>query len=1552
MALTRLKNVFTSKTGRCLYVNSDDFDASDSFDNRGNSPNRPFKSIQRALIEAARFSYKSGQFNDTFESFSIVLYPGDYVIDNRPGSNTSGQAFIPNDIAELSASSDVTLVDDSGNINPNNILYKFNSIEGGVIVPRGTSIVGMDLRKTKLRPLYVPDPTSGSINPSAIFRVTGGCYFWQFSFFDGISQGVYKDPAQPSASSPPTYSHHKLTCFEYADGKNVQTTVNGTDGNALSVTDLQLYYQKVAKAWQDIPDSTSVISADELQARVEENRIVGPNTAGPKTISSIVTDFVSTNVFTTTAEVTTSDAHGFSVGTPVLLEGVTGTDATRFNGSFFISAIPTPTTFRYTIKNPTIGAPSGNPTAGGSTVKVEVDNVDSASPYIFNISLRSTWGMQGMHADGSKATGFKSMVVAQFTGVSLQKDDNAFIKWDGSAYIAGSHTDGDSIYKAAYRNFHVKGSNDSVIQAVSVFAVGFADHFVAESGGDQSITNSNSNFGSCALRAKGFKSAPFTQDKAGTITHIIPPQKLARTYSAVGGTTFTLTFNNKLVPATNNTHGIVAGDYVRFGTNDHPEPYLVSAVNGTSGELTLNRGYRNISSAVSGAGQTAFKGTISEIPVGYVALDVQKIQDNASQGNSSWAINQSGISVGDSVINGGNAYLATSVAGSGSTAGAGSGPVHTSGAVVDNEVTWAYIGAINTRLYLYGYTSLATKPPFKLQGFSIGARKQDKVYVSLIDGSTQNTYAALISPDGTASPADNKYTDITVQGFTPGDPQHPLQYDTYQQNWYLRVTAATSGDASVNGTTGFEGIHYHLGNEAFYANSLFTGSSYTQRIADNRSSRDRTYRVRYVVDNSTSLSRAPINGYVIQPRNVPTGQSYGDVYYIYDIQVEQELKKSVQDGIFYMTVLKGSISPTNGNLSDFSFAQNINNLYPNLDKDNPTEDPNEATSVASNITVGLVETTDGAGAEDLSLSITKEAMGDWIIETRNNYTNASTGDAAVDGYITLEARDGEASEVDKAIRMVEVNNTGGTATELRRPSILRSGNHTFEYVGFGPGNYSTGLPSVQNRVLTDAETLLAQSQKEDGGIAFYSGLNSNGDLFIGNTRISAVTGEEASLDTPSLSIVGETANLRPVFDEIIVRDKITVENTQLTSVFKGSIEVNEELVVSKSAEVADLTIKGEASNNEATKKFNVVVGTPSTSAAANTGDMTYLGNISAGGHLGFYWTGAAWAKWGLTDTGNLSITGGSASGSSWTDGAGDLQLKNGLGLDIQSTGTLNVNSGATTLGGNLTVSGTSEFNGVVNIDNNLAVRSGTTDKFTVASSTGNIYTAGGLAVDGNTDLGSDANDTLTINARVDSDLDPSGNGTKDFGQSDRQWKDGYFSGTVNANTFSGGLSGNVTASTGTSTFNDITVNGIVTGSVTANAGTATALETARNIGGVSFNGTADIDLPGVNTAGNQNTSGNAATADDINIDEANGNTNYQVTFSTLTNAGYNRQLIDTDDSHFVYNPSTNRLSGLNLAAGTVEATTFGTASQNAFGARTVSQSNPSGGSDGDIWYKY
>ena len=49
------------------------------------------------------------------------------------------------------------------------------------------------------------------------------------------------------------------------------------------------------------------------------------------------------------------------------------------------------------------------------------------------------------------------------------------------------------------------------------------------------------------------------------------------------------------------------------------------------------------------------------------------------------------------------------------------------------------------------------------------------------------------------------------------------------------------------------------------------------------------------------------------------------------------------------------------------------------------------------------------------------------------------------------------------------------------------------------------------------------------------------------------------------------------------------------------------------------------------------------------------------------------------------------------------------------------------------------------------------------------------------------------------------------------------------------------------------------GALSGNAATTTALANARTIGGVSFDGTANINLPGVNTTGNQDTTGSAAT---------------------------------------------------------------------------------------------
>ena len=191
MGLSRLENFLKNARGNILYVSPNDLDSTDSIENKGNSLTRPFKTIQRALIEASRFSYQRGLNNDRFAQTTILLYPGDHIVDNRPGWIPDGSANFR--LRDGSTSADFPAWDLTTSFdltNENNALYKVNSVHGGAIVPRGTSIVGLDLRKTKVRPKYVPSPTNDNIERSALFRVTGGCYFWQFTMFDADPNGV------------------------------------------------------------------------------------------------------------------------------------------------------------------------------------------------------------------------------------------------------------------------------------------------------------------------------------------------------------------------------------------------------------------------------------------------------------------------------------------------------------------------------------------------------------------------------------------------------------------------------------------------------------------------------------------------------------------------------------------------------------------------------------------------------------------------------------------------------------------------------------------------------------------------------------------------------------------------------------------------------------------------------------------------------------------------------------------------------------------------------------------------------------------------------------------------------------------------------------------------------------------------------------------------------------------------------------------------------------------------------------------------------------------
>ena len=1201
MSLTRLKNIITSRTGRIIYVNPDDFDASDAIDNRGNSALRPFKTIQRAFLEVARFSYRVGLSNDEFDAFSIMLYPAEYIVDNRPGD------ILYTNVAPIDENSNLDIT------SPNNVLYRYNSVEGGVIVPRGCSLVGTDLRRTKIIPKYVPYPTilpSKNINteeqspyPSSIFKVTGGTYFWQFSFFDGAEEGVYFKPDSVETLSP-KFSHHKLTCFEFADGLNSLSTLiaggsvpNGDYSsvpNILERTDLEIYYQKVSKAFATIPDTSGDPATDQIQARVEENRIVGPISDEYRVLQ--ITRNGNTATAVTVDEFDNPRDHGFSVGVNINISGVTGStgpqseaDAGLYNGSFTVTSA-SGNVFTYQMSE----EPTGNAIGSNITVKTEIDTVDSASPYAFNLSLRSVWGMNGMHANGSKATGFKSMVVAQFTGLSLQKDDRAFVRYNestGNYDVAtagdGAHLDGFAEYRKGWGHNHIMCSNDAFIQSVSVFAVGYFGHFIALSGGDMSITNSNSNFGNTALRSAGFKAKSFSKDKAGTITHIIPPKALGVISTTATGTsgesTITLVNDGSIEGVIEGT--VVSGDGIGTGAT-------VGSVNTSTRVVTLTQ-----PNTATINGNVIFG---EEVSINWVNIDIQRTK----------------------VIN-------SALAGQGGTAG--------------------------TRLYLYGYITQASPPTTRVQGFTVGARQDGTGVNAVADtincllvapgqggNAVSSVHSASIAPYGPS-----------VSGVAAGNPGSPIQYDsnTYTVNgqtvvggWYLSV------DATDNE------IYVTLNTNSQYNNVNFTPTTFLKRIPDSRDLQDRTYRVRFVIDKDKTnpLPRNPISGYVMQPLNSDTtNYNLNRAFYVYDIEVVQEFERGVKDGIFYLTLLCASIAPTTSNFNDRKFSQNVNEVYPTFDRDNPVADPLASVSVADNVTIGLVKSTDGATPtpnNDPQRSITKEAVQFLLTDTGWTQPGTTPNYDSINerlSSVSLTARSGD--EETRKINIRE-NNDGTVApipVELRRHSILRSGNHTFEYLGFGPGNYSTAFPQTQVETLTQDQVRFSQSIKEEAGVAFYSGLNSNGDLFIGNQVINPVTGQITNEDIAQLNVVGEENTTIETFSELVLTDKLTViggASNQLESIFAGPVTFqglttftsnlsskkityfNQDGTVIKQTLLAPEDANGQPD-------FSNITGydTPA------DGDLVYNINWTPGKSLGWIYYGGTWTEFGLTNTGFINI---------------------------------------------------------------------------------------------------------------------------------------------------------------------------------------------------------------------------------------------------------------------------------------------------------------------------
>ena len=340
---------------------------------------------------------------------TIVLSGGVHVVLNDPGSGSTS-------LASWGASKDPTAAE----------LIAFNPSTGGVLLPRGCSMRGLDLRKTTIRPSWVPavaDEAADYSNRRSILKVSGTGFFFDYTAMDKIGHAE---------------SVHLLDVFHPA-----------------SKAELDAFYAKVQSSLGTGADLASAL----LVTRPSEYQIVGP------------------------------------------------IDQTQ--------------------------APSS-----------QWDTTTGASPYVFNVSVRSDYGMGGAFWDGAKLSGLRSMVCANFTGTNQQKDMRCWQVYEGGAWVSLTNTPQDyqKYINAAPDNVrrnparqtrHISAINNAYIQKVSIFGIGQSEVTMVDSGGEITDNGGNSTFGGCSALAKGYKSFAFAKDKNWAVGRLRVPLNLGEKLSNI-----------------------------------------------------------------------------------------------------------------------------------------------------------------------------------------------------------------------------------------------------------------------------------------------------------------------------------------------------------------------------------------------------------------------------------------------------------------------------------------------------------------------------------------------------------------------------------------------------------------------------------------------------------------------------------------------------------------------------------------------------------------------------------------------------------------------------------------------------------------------------------------------------------------------------------------------------------------------------------------------------------------------------------------------------------
>jgi cytoskeletal protein CcmA (bactofilin family) len=363
---------------------------------------------------------------------------------------------------------------------------------------------------------------------------------------------------------------------------------------------------------------------------------------------------------------------------------------------------------------------------------------------------------------------------------------------------------------------------------------------------------------------------------------------------------------------------------------------------------------------------------------------------------------------------------------------------------------------------------------------------------------------------------------------------------------------------------------------------------------------------------------------------------------------------------------------------------------------------------------------------------------------------------------------------------------------------------------------------------------------------------------LGVTTITSKTTKAlGSASVNAFAVVDSAAT--PLFEvrengDTVIAGVLTVNGTG-TSSFAGDVTIGGSLTVE-----GDSTVTALMSGTDLTLTGNLVVEGNTTLGNAATDTISVVGQVNSSITPitdGTYDLGTTDKRWSTIYADNAIITNFSVGGGEGSGLTGDIIPSVDHSFDLGSTlfrfdqghiSTVNANdikvvtdglidmvnaatikvfsivdanattpadlfsvmqNGDTVIGGVLTVNGTgtSTFAGDVSIGGSLTVEESAT--ITALMSGTDLTLSGNLVVNGNTDLGNAATDTISVVGVVDSNVIPAADATQNLGSVSNRWNDVYVGGTlysddITATTVT--IAGNLTV-TGTTTYlNTETIN--------------------------------------------------------------------------------------------------------------------------------------------------